>query len=54
MTAATFTTCDAEPLHIVYGSEQHAYECACGHRTPRCADARTARQALDAHRERRA
>ena len=43
--------CDAEPIPVTHGSEQHEWLCACGYRTPLCSDRRTARQALDQHRQ---
>ena len=48
---ASFATCDALAIHIVHGSERHEWECSCGYRTPLCSDAKTARQALDTHRQ---
>jgi len=43
--------CDAEPIPVTHGSEQHEWVCGCGYRTPLCSDRRTARQALDQHRQ---
>lgn len=47
----TTSPCDAEPIPVTHGSEQHEWVCGCGYRTPLCSDRRTARQALDQHRQ---
>jgi len=43
--------CDATPIPVSEGSERRALICGCGFRTPLCSDRRTARQALDQHRQ---